>query len=149
EIIKNNPRKARARGFKDAGGMFKHADNKKVAEDILNYFKDNEDIQAVVCFTRPEGKDSSDTPTMIKKGPNGTFIYAILDGTTEEDILKMGVPLKKIFYFYDERHCAGTDFPLPMDILSFVTIDETIISRTFFQAVMRLRQLMDNQDIEY
>ncbi len=149
EILKNNPRKSRVRGFKDAGGMFKHADNKKVAEDILEYFKDNNDIQGVVCFTRPEGKETSDTPTMIKKGPNGTLIFATLDGTSEEDILKMGVPLQNIFYFYDERHCAGTDFPLPMDAISFATIDETITSRTFFQAVMRLRQLMENQDIEY
>jgi hypothetical protein len=146
EIMEKHPDKKRVRGLIDAGALLKGQFNREVAQEILNFYKEDDSVQAVVFFDRGKDQETPDTPYMLKKGVKNPIL---LSGTTLEAISAKGIPLSEIFFYYDDRHTTGTDFVQIPDAINLLTVDETMLRRTFFQGGFRLRQLFFNQDLEY
>ncbi len=150
EAIAENPRASQIKAIIDSGGLFKSFDNLSVAHEILKFYENNDDVRAVAFFYKQPGKESANTPAFLKKEAEKKWSIKIPRTTQKKDIKALGIPLDKIFYFYDEWHSFGTDFPtLPSDAVCLQTIDENILRRNLFQGSARPRELFDGQDLEY
>lgn len=145
-ILDNHPQKRRVKGLIDAGALFKEIDNLEAPKEILEYYKEDNSIQAVVFFYRRPGEQAPDSLAMLKKGMKEPVL---IKNSHPDEIAKKGVDLKNIFFYYDERHTTGTDFVQLPDAINLLTFDEGILRRTIFQSALRERQFLFSQDLEY
>ncbi|MBF8263857.1 MAG: hypothetical protein HW387_1522 [Parachlamydiales bacterium] len=147
KVLVNNPRAARIRGIIDASGMLKDFDNCTVAREILEYYKENAPIQAVLFFGRKAPSDSSPNTLMVLR--KGHQDPEIIGSTRPEELDKHSIDPKVTFTYFDECHCEATDIPQQKDAVNLISIDENVIRRTLFQGMLRLRGYFGQQDIEY
>lgn len=146
KTLSGHSQKERVRGLIDTGALLKGINNLDAAREILDYFKDDDTVEAVVFFMRKKGQDTPDTLAMLKKGVEKPIL---LKSSRPEDIAQKGIPLPRIFFYYDDRHTTGTDFLQIPNAINLLTIDEKILRRTIFQGALRARQFFFSQDLEY
>lgn len=143
----HSPRNKRIRGIVDPAGLFRNEkDNLAVARQLLDQFKNNDQIEYVLFFGRREPNAPPDDLMVLKKGfsePN------YLGVTKKEKLAEKGIDPIHACFFIDERHCEGTDLPLPQDALFLMTLDEKLYIRTVGQTALRERGYFDQQDLEY
>ncbi|MBN4066510.1 DUF3638 domain-containing protein [Simkania negevensis] len=153
EALANHPSKNQFQGIIDVGGHFKGINNTQVAREILEYFENDKRIEAVLFYLPPAGPGASSSEkknagklAIMKKGNSS---YEVIGGTSKELIEATGVPLKNLFVYYDENHTTGSDIVQCPTSKNFVTVDERLLRRNFFQGILRLRQFFYFQDVEY
>ncbi|MBN4066828.1 DUF3638 domain-containing protein, partial [Simkania negevensis] len=153
EALANHPLKEQFYGIIDVGGHFKGINNTQVAREILDYFENDERIEAVLFYLPPAGPGASSSEkknagklAIMKKGAPS---YEVIGGTSKELIEGSGVPLNKLFVYYDESHTTGSDIKQCPTSKNFVTVDERLLRRNFFQGILRLREFFYFQDVEY
>jgi hypothetical protein len=142
-VIDPHPHKARIRMLLDAGALFKDYSNYEVAKAI----RDHLNLPILFFIRNPKtGEKTPDTLALFKLGSD---VPIIIGGTRPEDIEKTGLGIKDYFVLLDERHVTGTDLKMPPDTIALVTLDETILRRSLFQTILRLRDYFDHQDAEF
>jgi hypothetical protein len=132
--------KKQLKGFIDAAGLLKDCDMKEVAREVSELLGLN-----VLFFGRKNPSDITPDDLMVwKKGQtHPEFI-----GSTQKDVLlKHEIDPSNTFVIYDERHCEATDIAQEGDAINLLTLNETVPSRTLFQAALRLRQFFEGQKV--
>src|ERR1700722_10939080 len=143
ELFKGHPQKERVRMLMDSGALFKDFSNFEVAQALRNYLN-----IPVLFFMRnaQKGEKTPDTLALLKPGSD---IPIIIGGTRIEDIEMTGLGIDDYFVFDDDRHTTGTDIPVILDGIGLMTLDETMLRRTFFQTILRLRDYFTYQNVEF
>ena len=142
-LLENHPQKDRVRMLMDSGALFKNSSNFEVAKALRDYLK-----KPILFFTqdKSKGQKTPDTLALLKVGSDEPIL---IGGSRLEDIERKGLDVKDYFVFLDERHTTGTDVPMIPEAIGLMTIDETMLSRTFFQTILRLRDFFIQQDVEF
>ncbi len=143
ELLDNHTEKKRIRMFMDSGALLKDSTNLEVAKAL------RDKLGIGVLFFMRDPKKKNDCPDTLALLPLDSDRPRIIGGTRLEDIEKTGLSLQEYCVYADERHTTGTDVPLPFDAIGMMTVDETMLRRSFFQTMLRLRQFFAGQRIEY
>lgn len=154
QSFNKNPR--RLKGIIDVAGLFKQFTNDQVAQRVLSYFHGKggiDEIQGVV-FLYKDPKTKEETYALLKKGIDSqkklTTELIPLENSTPEEVLKHGISLRHLFFYYDELRGTGTDFKQLPDAVNVVTFDpKSTTMRSFLQATMRLRGYFAGQNADY
>ncbi len=155
-IIKTHPNKSRLRALVDGGGFLKDYSNKKVAQEFMSFFAEEENnkgplIDAVIYlhkFSKEEIEQGQpkEAFVLLKKGQTH---LEILKNTSSAEIEKHGVKIDRIFALFFEMQATGTDIPLAYDALFLNTIDHKMPIRSFLQAILRARKIFKGQTCDY
>lgn len=156
-----HPRFKKIRGIIEPGGLFKkYGSNANVAKEWMEFIKELQEkekdlpdhektvdpsIDAAIYFDKEPGHVQPNTVYVWKKGAKkpdklGTSTYSELE--------KKGLIPKNYVVYIDERHCAGSDFLQIPDAINEMTFDEKMLLRTTSQGIMRLRQYLEEQDVD-
>jgi hypothetical protein len=139
QVLSRCKRKDRVRSIIDTGALFKDYSHLETATGILDYYKKETSVEAVVFHYLGSW-------ALLKKGATAPIL---LKNMTPDEVESKGVPLDKIFFYYDEKNTTGTDFVQSPNAINLLTCDPGMLERTFFQGAMRARQLLFGQDLEY
>lgn len=145
QITKHSERGNRLRTLIDVGGCLLAKPNEEYAKDILKFFDKDPDIEGVVFFniTRDVDGKEKKTLSLLKKGepkPRN------LKDTHLDSWKAQGVNPNRLFFFYDQMHSRGTDFPLPSDAVGLILLKQNDQQHSILQGAGRLRKLSKNQD---
>ncbi|MBN4067020.1 DUF3638 domain-containing protein [Simkania negevensis] len=147
--------RGRFHGIIDVGGHFKGSNNKEVACGILRHFAQDptSEIEGVLFYLPPAGPDATEQERkhagQLAVWKKGAKTYDVIGGTSKEHLSTIGIPLSKLFVYYDENHTTGSDILQTPTSKNFITVDERLLRRNFFQGILRLRQYFFFQDVEY
>ncbi len=130
------------RAMIDAGGMFKRYSNWEVAEEILK-FKPLEDKIDGVIFLNKKGQE---TFSLLKRG--ATKSIPLLT-TSQKEIESYGVPIDRLFVYFDELRATGSDVPFKADGTAVMTFNPfSTTMRTGLQANLRARKFFYAQVVD-
>lgn len=131
------------RGLIDASGMLKRYTNREVAEEILKFKPLEDQIDAVIFLDKIENDEFF---SMLKRNAKKSLR---LMSTQRKEIVKHGVPIDRIFVYFDELRSTGSDIPLKADAIvvsTFHPFSTTI--RTGTQAFLRARNFFREQVVD-
>jgi hypothetical protein len=135
------------RALVDAGGIFKDRTNEEVANDILNYYKDDPSVRYVVYL----GKTITGEESFFVMDKNDRGHPHPIPNTSLEEIEKV-VGKGKIgetFTYFDELRCTGCDVPLDKNARAILTVNpDTTPIRTALQGILRARKFLDSQTVD-
>lgn len=139
--------KGRLHGLQDAGGIFKDQDNLSVATAFNKVIKEKKmDIEGTIFFWKKPGMATANQMAFLRIDG----IPMALKGSTREQLREQGINPDKIFIYYDESRCTGTDIPQPSDSINFITIDFLQDITTTLQSILRERQFVTGrQEVEF
>jgi hypothetical protein len=109
----------------DAGGYFYLFDSNKVAEEMLNYWKDKDKNLYGVVYFEKDGK-----PYCLK-----------INNELEPYDRKIVPKNQYIIAFYDQPRTIGSDLEFPSKAKAQVTIGKGLLLKDLIQAVGRMRKL--------
>ena len=112
----------------DTGAYLRGVDNSTFTDEVLK--KQDPSVQAVIYFDK-----------------NGTIVKKVPDGVTQPLEVAASTDLMNNVTLYDQAHTVGADIKQGKKAQAIVTIGETTFVRDLFQAVWRLRQLHQEQNI--
>lgn len=132
----------------DLGAFFKGVSNENIASDFAKLFanaKQFSHLSHVLYF----GSDDRLYALPVDSHPD--LKKAILLESSDQDYIKakLGISPDKYFTFYDQRRTTGTDIKATVDAHAFTTVGTKTLLRDLLQAVMRLRDLKNNQRVEF
>lgn len=127
--------------FIDIGAYFKEHTNAEVAASFLSYFSKLEasPIEGVLYY------DANNQLTCLRKGKDPIR----LDSTDAKTIFAMtGLKKQQLFTFYDQFHTVGSNIIQDPHAKAFYTIGDQTVLRDELQGGMRMRGLLEEQEIE-
>lgn len=139
----------------DAGAFFRGQPNRAVAELLLEQSQKNPNsshIEGVLYFDFPPKTDANvdgeypDSLFFLKKSEAEPIFVGKTDRETIEGL---GIPLKDILVFYDNRHITSTDLPLPPAAISLLTWSERQILTKDLQGAVRAREYLEGDQRVY
>lgn len=151
-IYSNHKSPTKIRGIIETGALFNcFKSNYDVAEGIVKFLEKNKGdvnpaLQGVLFFHNDPGQDQPDTLYIWKFGMKAP---ERIGGSSVEALRAKGLNPENYFTFYDERHTTGTDVLQVPDAINIVTIGPNMLRRTVGQGIMRLRQFLISQDVEF
>lgn len=133
----------------DSGALFKNFSNEEVAKALLEVSQDKgSNKKHVIFFHKIEGEtECNRLAALTKKGDRYTITF--LPSSSKEDIESQGINLKECLFHLDDIHTTGVDLPLPQKTRAVVTIDENISLRALLQTIMRERQYLTSQRVDF
>lgn len=133
----------RFHAFIDIGAYFKGHTNTEVASSFLNYFSGLEQspIEGILYYD-----DTNNQLACLKKGKKEPIF---LDSTEAKTIFAMtGLKKQQLFTFYDQFHTVGSNIIQDPHAKAFYTIGDQTVLRDELQGDMRMRSLLEEQEIE-
>ncbi len=133
----------RFNAFIDIGAHFKGQTNDEVASSFLTYFSglDGSPIKGILYYD--ESKKRWACLKMGRKEP------IFLDSTEAKTIFSMtGLKKKQLFTYYDQFHTVGSNIIQDPHAKAFYTIGDQTVLRDELQGDMRMRGLLEEQEIE-
>jgi hypothetical protein len=131
------------RSLIDAGAVLNGQHPQDVARDIMAFASDHVSAVEHVLYFNPDTQSyfvltkGRDTPTEIRT-MNRANLAAVVGN------------FDKLFVYYDEPRCTGTDFPLMINCNSLQTVDPSWLTRDRnAQANLRPRGFLSTQKIDY
>ena len=133
----------RLRALIDASGMLKRYTNRQVAEEILKFKPLETEIDAVVFLNKVGDKEEF---SLLKRG---TTKPMPLLTTSRQEMERHGVPLNRIFIYFDELRATGSDVPFKANGIVAKTFDPfSTTMRTDLQANLRARNFFHEQVVD-
>ncbi|MBS0653900.1 MAG: DUF3638 domain-containing protein, partial [Verrucomicrobia bacterium] len=140
---KNVEERNRFHAFIDIGAYFKGHTNAEVASSFLAYFSvlEQSPIERILYYD-----DTNNKLACLKKGRKEP-IY--IDSTESKTIFAMtGLKKQQLFTFYDQFHTVGSNIIQDPHAKAFYTIGDQTVLRDELQGDMRMRSLLEEQEIE-
>lgn len=140
--------KDRVHGLQDPAGLFKQQDNLAIATAFNEVIHEKKlGLQGTLFFWKKPGMAAADQLAFLRVG---CFVPIELKGSSRTFLEEQDIDPEKIFIYYDERRCTGTDLYQPSESLNFVTIDREQDITSTLQSILRLRQFVTgDQEIEF
>ncbi len=128
----------------DIGVLFKGFINHTVACSILEYFNDQagSPIEGVLYYDNEKNELA-----FIRKGHNKPIFLPATDPETIRSVT--GLKPENIFTFYDHLHTTGSNIAQIDHATAIVSFSESVTIRDILQGVMRMRKLLDSQNVEF
>lgn len=153
-IFRDHKSPNKIRGIIEGGGIFKvFKDNADVAKQIMDFLakkqeehKIDDSIQGVLYFDKDPGQKTPDTLYVWRKG---AVKPERIGGSSVESLKAKGLDPSKYFVYYDEPHTTGTDILQDPNAINLVTVNGNTPLRTLGQGIMRLRQFLISQNVEF
>lgn len=142
-IFKNHPDKDKCQILLDAGSLLSNYTGLEVAMMMRKLLK-----KPVFFFMRDPSKNE-EHPDTLALLPLDSDTPRIIGGTRLKDIEKTGLATHEYCVYAPERQSTGMDCPLAENAIGIMTVDETMLRRTLFQTMLRLRQFFFKQRIEF
>lgn len=147
-FFRNHPNPKTLHAFIDLGAFFKGISNEEIADDFSQFFanqKEYSHLSHVLFF----GSDDRFYALPIHKETAKQKPIPLDNSDPDYIKTKLGIEPDKYFTLYDQRRTTGTDIKATVDAHAFVTIGTKTLLRDLLQAVMRLRDLRNNQRVEF
>ena len=145
--FQNNPRRDLIKAFIDVAGLFKDYDNLHTAKQIIHFFENSSQITCVLFFGRSSPQESAPNTLMALRKGNPDPI--VIGSTRVEELKKQGIDPESTFIYYDECHCEATDLPQIKHAVNLLSSNASMILRDLLQGMLRAREYLKSQDIEY
>jgi hypothetical protein len=147
EVLRASKHKKHVRALIDIGGCLLAKNNEAYAKDILESFKNDPSVQGVVFFRIVQDKNGTRKAlSLLKKGVDQPI--DLLD-THLATWKAQGVDPNQLFFFYDQWHSRGTDFPLPSQTVALAILGPHDPIHSILQGVARCRKLTSSQNVIY
>lgn len=140
---KSTPERNLFHAFIDIGAYFKGHTNAEVASSFLAYFSDLDQspIEGILYYD-----DTNNQLACLKKGRKEPIF---IESTDAKTIFAMtGLKKRQLFTFYDQFHTVGSNIIQDPDAKAFYTIGDKTVLRDELQGDMRMRGLLEEQEIE-
>lgn len=144
-ILKNRGGEAASclRAIIDVSGFLKRYSNLQVAKEILNFEPLKDQIDAVVFLHKVEKREFF---AMLKRGAKEP---SPLLSTQRKEIEKEGIPMERIFIYFDELRATGSDIYFKPDAIAAKTFDSYATTiRSDVQAALRARNFFREQVVD-
>jgi len=128
----------------DIGVLFKGFTNYSIASSLLDYFSNKPDspIQCILYYD-----NNRNELAYITKGSKEPRFLSATDPDTIRSVT--GFKLDETFTFYDHLHTTGSNIAQTDNASAIATFGESVTIRDILQGVMRMRKLLDTQNVEF
>lgn len=130
-----------------AKGWMEFLHQKQVAEKELPLDQKSVDpaIDAVLFFDTDPGEIQPNTLYVWRKEASAP---ERIGSSTKKALSAKGLYPSNYVIYYDERHTTGTDVPQIPEAVNLMTFDESMLTRTQTQSLMRPRLFLFEQDVD-
>lgn len=141
---KSSKERNRFHALIDMGVFFKGYSNDTVASSLLEYFSSVKDspIEGILYYDTEKNELA-----FLRKGSDKPIFLPATDAETIRSVT--GLKQEQIFTYYDHLHTTGSNIPQPDTAAAIATINESATLRDILQGVMRMRKLLEKQNVEF
>ncbi len=131
------------RALIDVGGCLILHKNRTYATQILEHLHPS--FEGIVFFQNPSDPGGASLQ-FLKRGETKSIPLPNTNAATWKEL---GIDPKNLFFFYDQWHSRGTDFPLPADSEGLMLITKKNEKHEIAQGAGRMRKILEGQTLSY